>query len=344
MDGQVAMLRKDASGDWQTLFYLRDHLGSVLALVDATGATVENCEFAPYGAPEVTALDGTSPRTAAASVFDNRMLCTGREWDSGPQLYHYRHRTYSPREHRFMQADPIGLGGGWNYYAYVGGNPACLSDPLGLYSFEYILGGRMRMWTVELYPADFVGPITDRDIRWPMYSRGQLIVTEVDDVAAYSIRIGKYMYYPGTCIGNNNPSSGKAWSNIYELLSTGPTEELIHHIMGKRIPLIPLPSGDGLSSWGHDMSLYGIELGIGAAAAQWAPKAGRVAGATAGFVLSPSCVGDADLDEEYHDLDYTLNWYFGPNAESNPNGKNFSQSPSNDILWKNILIKHNGSR
>jgi len=132
MDSQAAMLRKDAAGEWQTLFYLRDHLGSVLALVDGAGAIVESYEYAPYGAPEVTALDGASPRKVAASVFDNRMLYTGREWDAAADLYHYRHRTYSPREHRFMQGDPIGLGGGWNYYSYVHGDPINLSDPLGL--------------------------------------------------------------------------------------------------------------------------------------------------------------------------------------------------------------------
>src|SRR5690606_27578639 len=51
MDSQVAMLSKTESG-WKTYYYIRDHLGSVLGLVDAeTGAIAESYEYAPYGQP-----------------------------------------------------------------------------------------------------------------------------------------------------------------------------------------------------------------------------------------------------------------------------------------------------
>ncbi len=42
------------------------------------------------------------------------------------------HRYYDPALGRYVTADPIGLVGGVNLYAYVGGDPVNLSDPDGL--------------------------------------------------------------------------------------------------------------------------------------------------------------------------------------------------------------------
>jgi uncharacterized protein RhaS with RHS repeats len=42
------------------------------------------------------------------------------------------HRFYDPETGRYISADPIGLVGGMNLYAYVGGNPVNFIDPMGL--------------------------------------------------------------------------------------------------------------------------------------------------------------------------------------------------------------------
>ncbi len=109
--------RTDASG---ARHLLTDALGSTLALTDGTGAVQTSYSYEPYGKTTVSG-------TASSNSFEY----TGRENDN-TGLYFYRARYYNPGLQRFVSEDPIGLAGGVNVYAYVGGNPLSKTDPLGL--------------------------------------------------------------------------------------------------------------------------------------------------------------------------------------------------------------------
>lgn len=104
-----------------TSTYLTDQLGSTVALANSSGTVATTYGYDPYG---VT--------STAGAANDNQYQFTGRQND-GTGLYYYRARYYNPAWGRFVSEDPIGLAGGFNLYAYVGGNPVGLTDPLGLY-------------------------------------------------------------------------------------------------------------------------------------------------------------------------------------------------------------------
>ena len=52
--------------------------------------------------------------------------------NAGESHHYYRARYYDPQNGRFISEDPIGFGGGIDFYAYVRNNPALLGDPYGL--------------------------------------------------------------------------------------------------------------------------------------------------------------------------------------------------------------------
>ena len=123
----------ESTGDADWYYYLTDQVGSVLAVVDADGDTVNRYDYDAYGNPIPENTFETVP---------NRYRFHGREYDAHRGDYHYRHRTYIPEWGLFTSPDPdirvLDPNGACNYL-FCSNNPTVYVDPFGL---EVVFAGR----------------------------------------------------------------------------------------------------------------------------------------------------------------------------------------------------------
>jgi len=141
------------------LTQLTDQLGSVIRQINEAGGTQSATAYSPYGEASTSGDDQ-----------GNSTEYTGREND-GTGLYFYRARYFDPVLKRFVSEDPIGVAGGINLYAYVGGNPVALVDPTGEISgpgIAILLGGGMAAY----WFLDFQSCVKDCESTCPVGGDG----------------------------------------------------------------------------------------------------------------------------------------------------------------------------
>jgi RHS repeat-associated protein len=115
----------------KTVYFLKDHLGSVRATVDNTGAVVGYDDYDPWGyilANRSLATPWSSVQGTAKNKF------TGKEWDDefGVNWYDFPARDYDPQIGRWLSRDPLAEKyPGWSPYNYTLDNPVKFDDPTG---------------------------------------------------------------------------------------------------------------------------------------------------------------------------------------------------------------------
>ena len=113
-----------------SLYYTRDHLGSIRELLDSTATVRARYDYAPYG-----------ERTKLAGDLDTDVGFTGHQTHATTSLTLAPFRAYDAVLGRWISPDPIGETGGINLYGYVGNSPACYVDPTGEWAHIAIAAG-----------------------------------------------------------------------------------------------------------------------------------------------------------------------------------------------------------
>ena len=124
------------------IYYLHtDRLGTPQSATDSTATVQWTTTYQPFG------KTGTITGSAV-----QQLRLPGQEYDTDSGLNHNGFRDYSASLTRYIQTDPIGLGGGMNTYQYAVGNPFKNVDPWGLATIqiEYkLVPNWVNQWIVQ---------------------------------------------------------------------------------------------------------------------------------------------------------------------------------------------------
>ncbi|WP_339133401.1 MAG: RHS repeat-associated core domain-containing protein [Candidatus Electrothrix sp. GW3-4] len=114
----LLLQNKSAEGAY---YYINDHLGAPQIITDDSGSIVWQAEYLPFGKVNIS-----------VAQIENNLRFPGQYFDAETGLHYNWNRYYDPETGRYIAADPIGLDGGMNLYAYVGSDPVNGVDPMGL--------------------------------------------------------------------------------------------------------------------------------------------------------------------------------------------------------------------
>jgi RHS repeat-associated protein len=104
-------------------FYVRDHLGSVRAVIDENGAERGRWNFELWGS--------RGSNQAVSSPVEVDFGYTGHYVHERSGMVAAPFRFYDPAVARWISRDPIAESGGLNLYGYVANNPINMVDPTG---------------------------------------------------------------------------------------------------------------------------------------------------------------------------------------------------------------------
>lgn len=203
--------------------------------------------------PTITAL--SCPAHAEALTI--RYAYTGREADAGGLIY-YRSRYYDPASGRLLQRDKIGLGGGINDYAYVGGNPAMARDPSGAAASSpgpaslEVLGGNFTVGIMDhgVVPA-YYGSLTPTERDYESGLSGSLALLGGALLAA-TLAPYVLLYQGPIALAGGAPASMRLLPEKFRIYANGTVEGAARDA-GHALAWKVLPGGSGRAVAGNQI-------------------------------------------------------------------------------------------
>jgi RHS repeat-associated protein len=159
----------DDTGASPVIYYIQaDQLDTPQKIADGSANIVWDAVFDPFG--NMAAVSGTNWGAAnwgsftwePGTPYPTNLRFPGQYSDAETALNQNWNRDYDPTIGRYSQSDPMGLGGGFNTYAYVGSNPLNRDDLSGL----FVIGPDWltdAMTTISMTTAE---AITGQPFRW----------------------------------------------------------------------------------------------------------------------------------------------------------------------------------
>ncbi|GKT26118.1 RHS repeat-associated core domain-containing protein [Acidovorax sp. SUPP3334] len=134
----------------------------------------------------------------------------GQVFDEETQLNYNLNRYYDQTSGRYIQADPIGLDGGWNRFGYVAGNPLNAIDPQGLNAV--LIANRAAAWVQGAYyrygPAitEFIAGASGVNgaVVSPMSPLVAQIPTSISRMTPVARAVSESLESAGVCAANNS--------------------------------------------------------------------------------------------------------------------------------------------
>jgi RHS repeat-associated protein len=114
----------------QTFFYIKNHRGDTIALVNEAGTAVGTYQYDAWG--QVTVQEGTN----AWFTFSSK------RYDPDAKLYYYGFRWYDPESKRWTQPDPSGIAEGLDLYRFCDNDPVNGVDVYG----EWVVAADIGRW------------------------------------------------------------------------------------------------------------------------------------------------------------------------------------------------------